>query len=224
MPSFRFGYRISLTVIALMSGPFSLIREVLQIIDPVKYPDRPLFLACLWAAFMLAMFLLWLDENQAKRKAEKTLNDNRPILGMNVNGVDGQRAWREHGVPVTFTVQHLAGRVPTSIRFEPILSKQGKFTLCFDALPHAERLPQRTPMRYEVIEVGAPRLSAKDWETTRPLEKEMLMQFIGDSPKNLIELDYPLIARFKDGEDQISHTFHLRFNTGRFGFSEDTTP
>lgn len=224
MSSFRLVYRISLTVIALMSGPLSILREVLQFIDPAKYPEEPLFMACLWTAFMVAMFLLWLDENQARRKAEKTLEDERPKLGMNVNGVEGHRAWREHGVPVTFTMQHLAGRVPTSIWFEPVLSKQGKFSLRFEALPHLERPPQRSPMRYEVLEVGAPPLSAKDREALTTREKDMLMLFLDDAPKGLTEWDYPLIAHFKDGKDPLDHTFHLRFDTGRFGFAEDTTP
>jgi hypothetical protein len=147
-----------------------------------------------------------------------------PKLGVNIEGIDGRRAWMEHAFPVVFTIKHLAGRLPTSIRFEPIPSKQGKFSLCFAALPHVEQPPQRTTIRFEVLEVGVPPLNARDRETIKTTEKDMLMLFLDDSPNDWIELDYPVVTHFKDGEDSLDYTFHLRFNMVRYGFAEDTTP
>ncbi len=206
-------------VIALMSGPFSLVREVLQIIDPAKYPDKPLFIASLLAAFMLAMFLLWFDEYQGKKKAEKRLNDERPVLGINTEGAEGRKTWANSPVPVIFTIQHLSGRLPTSIHFDPIPSQQGKFSLHFDALPHVEHSPQRTPIGFEVLEVGAPQLSASDWEETRPHQKQLLGMFLDDSPAELVQLDYRLSVHFLDGTETRSQQLTLKFDRQRWRFS-----
>jgi hypothetical protein len=218
-PSFRFVYRVLLIVVALMSGPFSLIREVLQFIDPVKYPEKPLFMACLWTAFMVAMFLIWLDEFQARKHAEKKLFDERPIVGLDVEGVEGPKAWEEHPIPITFTIKHLAGRLPTSIEFDPIPSKNGNFSLRFDALPHVERPPQRSAMRYEIFEIGAPQLNAHDMERTRPYQKKILGLFLDDSPMELVQLDYGLSVHFLDGIDRRSQQFVLRFDKQRWRFA-----
>ena len=211
-------------VIALMSGPFSLVREVLQIIDPAKYPDKPLFVACLLAAFMVAMFLLWLDEFQARKKAEKLVYENRPIFGILVHGTEGPNEWERNPVPLVLTIQRLGGRIPTAISFDTILSKHGKFSLRFDALPHIYSSPQESEISFEVMEIGAPQLSAKDWETTRPYQKQMLGLFLDDSPIELLELDYSLTVHFLDGTDWRSQQFTLTFDKQKWRFSVSPLP
>jgi hypothetical protein len=155
---------------------------------------------------------------------EKKVNDNRPILGINTSSVEGPKTWAEHPVPVTFYIQHLSGRLPTSIRFDPVLSKQGKFSLVFSPLPYANRPPHPTGMSFEVIEVGVPQLNAKDWERTKDTQKNLLDLFLYDGPKGLMRLDYPLISHFMDGDDPCSQAFCLRFEMDRIRFSADTTP
>jgi hypothetical protein len=220
MPNLRSPfYRVLLIVVALMSGPLSLVREILQFTNSAKYPDRPLFTACLFVAFMAAMFLLWRDEHQAKLEAEKRLNDERPILGINTEGIEGRNAWKKTSVPVVFSIQHLSGRLPTAIRLDPVLSKQGKFSLHFDALPHVDHPPQRTAIGFEVMQVGVPQLSAIDWEATRPHQKELLGLFLDDSPMELIKIDWNVVMHFLDGADERTQRFILIFDRQRWRFS-----
>jgi len=222
MRNLRPVFRIVLMVIALMSGILSLLREGLQITNPAKYQEKSLFSACLYIAFMVAMVLLWWEERCAKIEAETALNDTRPRLGLRPNSLEGPKAWADSGEPVAFTIQHLSGRVPTSIRFDPVPSKLGRFSLQFDPLPYALS-PQPEGVGFDVIETGAPPLSAKDRETTRSGRKEMLGLFLNDSPENLTNLDYLLVARFLDGTQLQSQAFRLRFETARYRFSEDTS-
>ena len=174
-------------------------------------------------AFFIAARVAWGEERRKRIAAEQKLEDSRPKLGINSHSVEGPREWAEHRVPVTFTIQHLSGRVPISIRFDAVLSKLGRFSLRFDSLPHVDSTPHQTGMRFEVVEVGAPKLSAKDWEATKPYQKELLELFLNDRPEGLSELKYPLIANFLDGDEPCSQAFLLRFEMDRFRFSEDTS-
>jgi hypothetical protein len=209
-----------------LTATLSIILAVVPLIFPDFFSGEKGLVHTQWAwwaaaavAFFIASRLAW-DEQRAKRiKAENALSDNRPLLGVNYEGTEGPEAWKKHPAPIAFTIQHLTGRVPTAIQFEPIPSKNGRFSLNFDALPHVERPPQRSPMRYEVIESGAPQMSARDWEATRPDIKELLGMFLDDSPMELIELDYGLTAHFQDGTDQRSQRFTLMFDKQRWRFS-----
>lgn len=176
---------------------------------------------------LIACYLAWYDEHirvlaveDEKRKLHAKFFDERPFLGIEAHSMEGPKTWREHPVPVTFSIHHLSGRVPTSIRFEPILSLLGKFSLHFDAIPHAEKHPKG--IRYRVHQVGAPPLSAHDLEKIGNIERELLRQFLDDSPSELMELNYTLIAHFKDGGDELSQSFRLTFDNGRFCFLLNT--
>jgi hypothetical protein len=164
------------------------------------------------------------DVASKARIAELTLkhSSERPLLGLNIHSSRGEKTWRTTGVPVAFTIQHLGGRIPTSIRFDLIPSKQGKFSLRFDALPHANPAPHQTEIGFEVVETGVPKLSPKDWATTQQYQGELLRLFVCDSPSNMGEIRYDMIAHFKDGDDECNQTFHLIFDTYRFCFSENT--
>jgi hypothetical protein len=152
---------------------------------------------------------------------KKYFND-RPRLGLNVHSVQGDTKWRTTGVPVAFTIQHLGGRVPTSIRFDPIPSTLGKFLLRFDALPHADPGSHPTGINFEVLETGARKLSPKDWATTQQYQGELLRLFVLDGPQVLNQAKYTLVAHFKDGDDEREHSFHLVFDSHRFCFLENT--
>lgn len=181
------------------------------------------------AAFcvLIACYLAWRDEHVRVRILEdersKLLEryfDERPLLGLENHSVEGPKTWREHPVPVTFSVHHLSGRVPTGIRFDPIFSLLGKFSLHFDAVPHAEKHPKG--IGYRVEQVGAPRLSAHDLEKIGNMEGELLRQFLDDSPPEPIELSYNLNAHFKDGEEGRTQSFRLTFDRARFRFLPNT--
>ena len=176
---------------------------------------------------LIACYLAWHDEHtrvaaveDEKRKLQNKYFDERPLLGIETHSVEGPKTWREHAVPVTFSLHHLSGRVPTAIHFEPILSLLGKFSLHFDAVPHAEKHPKGIGFRVE--QVGAPRLSAHDLEKIGNIEGELLRQFLDDSPPELVELSYNLNAHFKDGEEEYTQPFRLTFDKERFRFLPNT--
>jgi len=75
---------------------------------------------------------------------------------------------------------------------------------------------------FRVERVGAPRLSAYDLETIGNIQVELLRHFLDDSPPELIELSYSLIAHFKDRGDELTQTFRLTFDRGRFRFLPNT--
>jgi hypothetical protein len=223
MPNFRPVYRIALIVIALMSGAFSVVREVLQIINPAKYQEKSLFFACLIVACILAFALLWWDENQAKRRVEKALNDNRPKLGIRPHSDEGPERWEQNPNPVAFTIEHLGGRVPTSVRFDPILSKQGKFAIQFDSLSYVKP-PHPEPLQFDIVEVGAPLLQARDLEATKGYKKRMLHLFLEDTPPGPVLFVYPVTVHFIDGDEERSEAFQLVFDPRRHCFIENTVP
>jgi hypothetical protein len=175
----------------------------------------------------IAEELRTLRDAEVGRKGEiaeltQKYSDNRPRLGLNVHSVQGESNWRTSGVPVAITIQHLAGRIPTGIRFDPVPSNLGKFSLRFDALPHADPAPHQTAVSFEVQEIGVPQLSPKDWATTSQYQGELLRLFVHDSPPDLSEIRYDLVAHFKDGDDELVQTFHLVFDPYRFGFAGNT--
>ena len=192
--------------------------------NPTSQTQIKIYFIAAGASLLLGFLQTIFTEHHKRITAEKKVNDNRPILGINTSSVEGPKTWAEHPVPVTFYIQHLSGRLPTAIRFDHVLSKQRKFSLVFSPLPYANRPPHPTGMSFEVIEVGVPLLNAKDWERTRDTQKNLLDLFLYDSPKELMRLDYPLISHFMDGDDPCSQAFCLRFEMDRTRFSADTTP
>jgi hypothetical protein len=109
--------------------------------------------------------------------------------------------------------------VPTSIYFDPIFSKSGKFSLQFDSLPHISSTPGFEGVGFEVNEIGVPPLSAADRETTNRIQKILLRDyFLADNPPELNELEYEVKTHFKDGKDVRSQPFNLIFDRERFRF------
>jgi len=95
-------------------------------------------------------YRIWGKENEKREKAEDEIAslkqkyfDERPLIGIEIHSLEGPKMWRGHPVPVTFSLHHLSGRVPTAIHFEPISSLLGNFSLQFEPVPHAEKHPAR---------------------------------------------------------------------------------
>lgn len=190
---------------------------------------RSTFLAAVVCLFM-ACFLAWKDEHTKlleataeKEQLKQRYFDERPKLGMVINGPRGEGEWtrRAHTGNVYFEMQHLSGRIPTSIRFDPIPSKLGRFLLQFEALSYLTQSVRPT-LDYDILEVGAAPLSAADLETTRPYVGEMLMVFLGDTPDAASEAEYVLTARFRDNEEERSQSFRLLFNRDGYYFERNT--
>jgi hypothetical protein len=175
---------------------------------------------------MLSAYRIWVKQNARAEKAEAELVnlkgqyfDEQPKLSMEILCTEGMKTWMEMGDPVQFYLRHLSGRVATDVRFDPILSKLGKFSLCFEPLPHV--VPQ-VRLVYEVQDVGAPSLGYKDRDKIGNVSKELLGLFLLDSPKEAGEVEYPVTAHYKDNNTKRSHTFYLRFDQHRFRFLRNT--
>lgn len=87
MDNMRPILHFALWVVAIMSGITSLIREVLQFVDPIKYPEKSLFYACLRVACIVALALLWWQEKRARIVAEALLQNSKPRLELGLGNV-----------------------------------------------------------------------------------------------------------------------------------------
>jgi hypothetical protein len=214
-----------------LTGALSLILGVSPLVFPAFFSGDRGLIHTQWAwwiasalAFLVAAYSAWREEHKKRIAAEQKHEDNKPLLGLETHSVEGPKTWTEHPVPVTFTIQHIGGRVPTAIRFDPIPSKHEKYSLVFNPLPFANRPPHPTGMSFEVLEVGVPSLNAVDREKTRDTQKKLFDLFLDDGPKGLLKIEYPLISQFMDGDEPCSQAFCLRFEMDRIRFSPDTTP
>lgn len=180
----------------------------------------------------IACFLAWREEliraEDAKSQVEEVRHkylDERPQLGLEILGPQGPTAWQNAKArdACWFWLQQLSGRTARSIRFDPIPSKRGRFTLHFDEVPFLEPPPRRTPLTYHVREVGVFPPSAHDMEKIGDIEGKMLGQFLDDSPPELIELRYILISRFRDREnEERTRNFNIVFNKSTLAFLPNT--
>lgn len=180
---------------------------------------------------LVSAYRIWAKQNDRAEKAEAGLADlshkyfdERPQLGLEIEGPQGPTAWQTATSrdECRFWIQQLSGRTARLIRFEPIPSKGGGFTLHFDALPFLERSPHRTLLTYHVLKVGVPRLGAHDMERIGDTEAQMLGLFLNDGSPELVELRYALTARFKDNGDERTHNFSLAFDKTMFRFLTNT--
>ena len=71
-------------VIALMSGCLSIVREILQLVDPQRFPERTLFLASLRVAFIASLAFLWWREKRARVVAETLLEKSKPRFDLSL--------------------------------------------------------------------------------------------------------------------------------------------
>jgi hypothetical protein len=179
---------------------------------------------------LVGCFLAWSDEHRKVNTLQEQLAqakedyfDARPQMGISVLSELGTKGWNEsidsNNAPVRFFIQHLSGRVPTSVRFDPVPSKNGRFSLRFEVLPHVDP-PVWKAMNFEILEVGnfpQPALiEGMGWG-------KMMLRFVQDSPQELSQFEYPLTIRFKDrqGEER-TQLFHLRFDKSKFCFLPNT--
>lgn len=210
-----------------LTGPASILFAVVSL-WATSPAQRFLYGSMAGLLLFVSAYRIWARENEQKKAAEAEIEslkqryfDERPQLGLEINGPQGPTAWRNATSrdACWFWLQQLSGRIARSVRFDPIPSKNGRFTFNFDEVPFLEPSPRRTSLIYRIREVGVPRLSAHDLEKIGDIEAQMLALFLDDSPPEQIELRYELIVRFRDRlDEERSHTFNLVFDkaTSRF--------
>jgi len=221
-------WRILAIGVGLMSGLLSVVREFLLFTAPTRFQERPLFWGSVRVTFLVAGVLYCVIETKERQSAqekmrllEKKYHDERPKLSLDVVSAEGETQWFTTGNPVQFQLVLLAGRSPTNIRFAPVVSMLGSYALHFDSLPHLE--PNRVnALSSEVRSVGHLPLGHRDRHTIGDISAEMLRLFVGDNPEALQAADYVLVAHYRDNDEDLEHTFHLRFDPHRFRFERNT--
>ena len=190
--------------------------------------QRRLYVSMAGILLLVSAFRIWAKENTRANNAESELGslkqkylDEQPMFGLDILSTEGMKQWMEASDPAQFYLQPLGGRMATGIRFDPILSKMGKFSLQFDSLPHLHP-SVRNMLGYEIQDVGAHPLGYRDKDKIGNISKEMLRLFLLDSSKDAGELDYTLTARYMDNDEERTHIFHLRFDPHRFKFARNT--
>lgn len=167
---------------------------------------------------LIACYLAWADEY---KKVQRYLDD-RPRLGLEISSVFGRKEWQEQAdsrnTPAHFRLEHLSGRIPTDVRFDPVQSKRATWTLCFGSESYIKP-PVPTLLFYEVREKGA-RIDQKiidhlGWGT-------FLMHFVADTDSQPEQDEYLLTLRYKDGDAECTEAFKLIFDKDKFGFLQNT--
>jgi hypothetical protein len=220
--------RIVVIVVGLMSGLLSIVREFLLFSNPIRYQEAPLFWASAKVAFILAAIAYCWIENKEKRTAQKEKNEieercfnERPILGLGILSETGRRAWADAidlmRTPISIYIYHLSGRIPMSVRFDPIPSLLGKFSLRLADLPFVNPPVQKT-VTYEIWEDGKPPLlkaiEGIGWAG-------MLQPFFSNSPPELDEFRYAVTVRFLDRGKEENQVFTMVFSARTWELSID---
>jgi hypothetical protein len=171
-------------------------------------------LCVFWAAY-----LVWVDASKKadrlaldKLQIEQKYFDERPILGLKILSTTGRKAWADAvdlmNTPIHFSIHHLGGRVAMSVRFDPIPSLLGKFSLRLDGLPFVDP-PVKKMVSYEIWEDGKPphfkTIESIGWAA-------MLQPFLSNSPPELNEFRYPITVRFLDRGEERHQDFTMVFN------------
>jgi hypothetical protein len=202
----KYPVRLVLFMVGLMSGGFSLVREVYGF-STGALPARSVFSICVWCAFILSAVVLWVLEFRDNEALRHRVEFTRPRHVLEATYQKGGE-WKQHREESLFWVHNIGARAGSFVSIEPIKSLSGKFTLrlsCPDVI-----LPgQRPSSRFQVIE-DHPLL--KDQEKTEVrFWPEMLIVFLKDNPNNLPEVMYDIRIRCKDLDgSNILDTMKLR--------------
>lgn len=87
MGNLRAFWGVLITVVALMSGILSIVQEILQFVDPAKFPEKPVFFASLRVAFLVAIGLMWWQEKRARIVAETLLDKSKPHFELQLGDI-----------------------------------------------------------------------------------------------------------------------------------------
>lgn len=172
---------------------------------------------------MIACFRAWGEEHkqvelERERNAElaRSYLHDVPRLVVDVRGEKGPEAWVETASkkipPVSFFLNHIAGRAATDIYFEPITSSLGKFSMHFDPITLI-RSGERQILEFEIWEDGIP--VADDIVRVIGLG-ELLLLFVRDRPSGQGSPVYEVVIRFRDQEAERCQKGELIFDAQKY--------
>ena len=146
----------------------------------------------------------------------RKLFDERPNLQIRVlNLSEEPRRGANIALDVQFRLCHFRGRPATSISVDPIYSFGGTYALRLGGLPFLAKEADY-PVTYEVWENGQRSFSkivnTLGWA-------EVLKLFIWDSKSDGDAISFPVIVRFRDGDEYREQRFRLNFDRTTYRFS-----
>jgi hypothetical protein len=202
----KYPVRMVLFMIGLMSGGFSLIREV-HGFSTGSLPARSVFSICVWCAFIFSAAILWVLEFRDNETLRSRIEFTRPRNVLEATYQKGAE-WKEHRDSSLFWIHNIGTRAASFTSIEPIKSLSGKFTLTLSC-PDVILSGHRPPSRFQVIE-DHPLLKGQENTEVR-FWPEMLIAFLKDNPDNLPEVlyDVRISCRDLDGS-KVLDTMKLR--------------
>ncbi len=202
---------------------------LLGIWQGVGHPIKPwVYWLIAIVGLAIAFYRAWLDQYQkvdaieaARSEIERKYLDERPQLGLRLMAPSSLEAWRSaananNQQAIFFTLHHLSGRIPTSIRFDPIVSHRGGYSLRFLGIPFVKP-PVQVPLFFEVWKEGI-KPDLKLAEATCAATK--MLEFIWDHPGDVPEFHYTIVARFDDRGEERTHSFPLVFDAVAYKFKQ----
>ena len=213
-----------------IAGPALAVIAIASVIGAALLRNDPSgtakFVVCTaWITSVAAVFLMFVAQYDAWKKLDREVEvylDAKPRLGLTIDGPFGREEWQRRAdtrdTPAWFWMEHLGGRVPTDVRFDPIQSKRGEYALCFQPLPYVNP-PVRHNVYYEVTNEGK-RINS---EIVGYLGMgTFLLHFVQDTDQESEQDEYLLTARYMDGDTERTQKFRLVFDKIKFGFLRNT--
>ena len=149
--------------------------------------------------FLVAAFLAWNDEHQAKNTAEKQLRDEQPVI---LFGLLSEPDWATLDTvgEYVFTLTNLGKRHATHVQIEPITSVSEALTIRFQCEDVLLADGHYRPIQHEI-----------DNGTKRGrLDKRMLWEFLHNCPVEQQLETFNVIVKFRDmNEDKQANTTML---------------
>ena len=154
--------------------------------------------------FLVAAFLAWNDEHQARNTAENRLQDEQPVI---LFGLLAEPDWGTLDTfgEYVFTLTNLGKRHATHVQIEPITSVSEVFTVRFQCEDVLLADGHYRPIQHE-IDSGTKRGT---------LDKRMLWEFLHNCPVERQVETFTVTVKFRDmNEDkQISTTMIFDLNS-----------
>lgn len=196
----RYPLLLILWLVALMSGAFSIFREVYGIYSGV-IPPRSLFWSCTWIAFVVSAAILWCLEYREKKSLKKQIADEEPKLMFGVcAGID----WSilESRNEYVFTLRNYGHRPALYVQIEPLKSAGEQYTLLFEKSDIVLASSVNHVIAHEV----------DDGTTKTTLYKRSLWDFLHNGPAEQKVSEFDVTINYKDMQEQRKKLVHMRFD------------
>jgi hypothetical protein len=208
----------------------------LEFADPSRVPkwvrDFPPSLWLVIGVLLLfwSCYAAWHDKFEEVIKVEKELAQakddylsEQPKFGIKILYQAGQEAWFDRrdddAIMVQFVLEHLGGRTPTSIRFDPIISLNCRFCLTIHDIPFLSPNPPRYEHLAFYVWINGRRPEDDIYAFNKTKQASWLDNFVSDRPKAMDKCVYPLVVRYKDGNDERAKRFEIEYATKMRFFS-----